>query len=135
MQDRPTAEQLIEAVAQFLRDRVLPATQGPLAFHARVAANALDIARREAMLAPAAEARERSELAVLLQADPNADSALLKRRLCDEIARDAMDLQTPGLTDALWRITLDKLAIDQPSYETYRRFAGDGSPADRRGSG
>jgi hypothetical protein len=121
MQDRPGAEQLLEAVAAFLREQVVPSTTGPLAFHARVAANALDIARREVMLAPAAEARERNELAALLHTDPNVDVAQMNRRLCDEIARDTMDLQTPGLTDALWRVTLDKLAIDQPSYETYRR--------------
>jgi hypothetical protein len=121
MQDRPTAEQLLEAVAAFLREQVVPSTTGPLAFHARVAANALDIARREVMLAPAAEARERNELAALLHTDPNVDVAQMNRRLCDEIARDTMDLQTPGLTDALWRVTLDKLAIDQPSYKTYRR--------------
>jgi hypothetical protein len=121
MQDRPTAEQLLEAVAAFLREQVVPSTTGPLSFHARVAANALDIARREAELAPAAEARERAELAALLQADPQGDVEPLNRTLCDAIARDAMDLQTPGLTEALWRITLDKLAIDQPTYETYRR--------------
>ena len=121
MQDRPSAEQLLEAVAAFLREQVVPSATGPLAFPARVAANALDIARREALLAPAAEARERSELAALLQADPHSEVEQLNRRLCDAIAADTMDLQTAGLTNALWRITLDKLAIDQPTYETYRR--------------
>jgi hypothetical protein len=121
MQDRPTAELLLEAVAAFLREQVVPATQGPLAFHARVAANALDTARRELMLAPGADARERAALAALLQADPHTDLIALNRRLCERIACDEMDAQTPGLIDALWHITLDKLAIDQPGYETYRR--------------
>jgi hypothetical protein len=121
MQDRPAAEQLLEAVASFLRDRVVPATQGPLAFHARVAANALDIARRELTLAPAAELREREALSALLRADPHSGLSQLNRMLCERIARDELDLQTPGLSDALWRITLDKLAIDQPGYETYQR--------------
>jgi hypothetical protein len=121
MQDRPTAEQLLEAVTAFLRDRVVPATEGPLAFHARVAANALDIARRELTLAPAAEVRERAVLTALLQAEPHSDLPDLSRMLCDRIERDELDLQTPGLADALWRITLDKLAIDQPGYDTYQR--------------
>jgi hypothetical protein len=125
MQDRPAADLLLEAVAAFLRERVVPATQGPLAFHARVAANALDIARRELMLAPGADARERAALAALLQADPQGDLIALNRQLCERIARDAMDLHTPGLIDALWRITLDKLAIDQPGYDTYRRVIDD----------
>jgi len=131
MQDRPTADLLLEAVAAFLRERVVPATQGPLAFHARVAANALDIARRELMLAPGADARERAALTALLQADPQGDLIALNRQLCERIARDAMDLQTPGLIDALWRITLDKLAIDQPGYDTYRRMVDD-APAGLR---
>ena len=124
MQDRPTAEQLLEAVASFLRDQVVPATHAPLAFHARVAANALDIARREIALAPAADERGRTALAALLQAEPHSDLAHLNRALCERIAHDEFDLQTPGLADALWRITLDKLAIDQPGYETYRRHSG-----------
>ena len=125
MQDRPTAELLLEAVAAFLRERVVPATQGPLAFHARVAANALDVARRELVLAPGADARERAALAALLQADPHSDLPALNHQLCERIAHDAMDAQTPGLIDALWRITLDKLAIDQPGYDTYRRIVDD----------
>jgi hypothetical protein len=125
MQDRPTAELLLEAVASFLRERVVVATQGPLAFHARVAANALDIARRELMLAPGSDARERAALAALLQTDAQTDLIALNRLLCERIAGDAMDLQTPGLADALWRVTLDKLAIDQPGYDTYRRVIDD----------
>ena len=66
MQDRPTAELLLEAVASFLRERVVGATQGQMAFHARVAANALDIARRELMLAPGADARERAFVPTLV---------------------------------------------------------------------
>jgi hypothetical protein len=47
----------------------------------------------------------------------------LNRQLCERIAHDAMDAQTPGLVDALWRITLDKLAIDQPGDDTQRSRA------------
>lgn len=121
MQDRPTPAELLDAVAAFLREQVGPATTGPLAFHARVAANALDIAHRELQLGPAAAAREHVALVALLDADPGSDLAQLNRLLCERIAAGTIDLATPGLATALWRITLDKLAIDQPGYDTHLR--------------
>jgi Domain of unknown function (DUF6285) len=122
MQDQPTAEQLLGAVAAFLREQVVPATEGPLAFHARVAANALDIARREITLAPAAAAHERAALAALLDADPQSTLGELNGTLCERIRSGAIDLQSPGLVATLWRSTLDKLAVDQPGYDTYQRM-------------
>jgi hypothetical protein len=47
---RPTASELLDAVREFLIDGVMPATTGQLAFHARVAANALAIVARELQL-------------------------------------------------------------------------------------
>jgi aminoglycoside phosphotransferase (APT) family kinase protein len=49
---RPTASELLEAVRQFLIDQVMPATEGQLAFHARVAANVLCVVAREIELGP-----------------------------------------------------------------------------------
>ena len=39
MQDRPDIAELLEAVTAFLREQVVPATEGQVAFYARVAAN------------------------------------------------------------------------------------------------
>jgi Domain of unknown function (DUF6285) len=50
---RPTASELLDAVREFLTGQVMPATSGQLAFHARVAANALAIVARELELGPA----------------------------------------------------------------------------------
>jgi aminoglycoside phosphotransferase (APT) family kinase protein len=50
---RPTASELLDAVRGYLTDQVMPATSGQLAFHARVAANALAIVARELELGPA----------------------------------------------------------------------------------
>ena len=126
MQDRPTPEELLEAVAAFLRDHVVPgAASGQVAFHARVAANALDIVRRQMALAPAAHALEQAAITKLLGAEPGDDVARLNRMLCERIANGALDLDTPRLADCLWQITLDKLAVDQPSYETYVRCLRD----------
>jgi aminoglycoside phosphotransferase (APT) family kinase protein len=44
---RPTASELLEAVREYLTGSVMPATTGQVAFHARVAANALAIVARE----------------------------------------------------------------------------------------
>lgn len=131
MQDRPTPDELLEAVASFLREQVVPATSGTVAFHARVAANALDIVRRQAALAPAAEAREQAALVKLLGADPGHDVAQLNRMLCERIASGTMGLDTPGFAGCLWQITLDKLAVDQPSYETYVRSLSEAGPDDK----
>jgi len=121
MQDRPTPEELLEAVASFLREQVGPHTSGSVAYHARVAANALDIARRQMALAPAAREREHAALVKLLGGDPGHELAQLNRMLCERIADGAVDLDTPGLAACLWQITLDKLAVDQPGYQTYVR--------------
>jgi hypothetical protein len=53
---RPTASELLDAVRRYLTDQVLPGTSGQLAFHARVAANALTIVTRELDLGPTAVA-------------------------------------------------------------------------------
>jgi len=47
MQDRPNVDELLEAVAGFLQDDVLPNTTGRLSFHARVAGNVVQMLRRE----------------------------------------------------------------------------------------
>ena len=49
---RPTASELLEAVREFLTTQVMPASTGQLAFHARVAANALSVVARELELGP-----------------------------------------------------------------------------------
>ncbi|WP_218508847.1 DUF6285 domain-containing protein [Variovorax sp. dw_308] len=118
MQDPPAAAELIEAVAAFLREQVVTSTGGAaVPFHARVAANALDIVQRELSLAPEANARERVRLRALLGADMPADLAEANRLLCARIASGAMTLATPGLAEHLRQTARDKLAIDQPGYD------------------
>jgi hypothetical protein len=123
MQDRPNADELLEAVAGFLREQAMPALPGQLGFHARVAANVVDLVRRQLALAPAAEAAEQARLRSLL----GCDGALadLNADLCRAIADGRIGLHTPGLTDHLWRVALDKLAVDQPGYARYRRALAD----------
>jgi len=116
MQDRPYIAELLEAVAAFLREQVVPATEGQVAFHARVAANTLDIARREVQLGPVAQAGEWARLHALLGPGAPTDLAGANRLLCTRIASGELDPATPGLVDHLRQTTRDKLAIDQPGY-------------------
>jgi hypothetical protein len=118
MQDQPTPSEVLTAVAQFLKNTVAPATTGHTSFQARVAANALEMMRRHLDMAPAAEAAEHDRLKAMLGMD--ADLPTLNAELSRRIADGEMDLSTPGLSDHLWTITLDKLAVDQPTYAAYR---------------
>jgi hypothetical protein len=45
----------------------------------------------------------------------------LNRAVSESIAKGEVDLQTPGLSEHLWQTTMDKLAVDQPNYASYRR--------------
>lgn len=47
MNDRPDAQELLEAVKRFLEDDVMPAARGPQKYQARVAAHVLGIVQRE----------------------------------------------------------------------------------------
>lgn len=122
MQDEPTPTELTKAVAGFLQDDIAPTVSGHNAFKLRVAINMLELVRRQLSLEEASDAAEAARLAQLL----GMDGSLLElnRVLAGKIARGEMDLQTPGLFDHLWQTTMDKLAVDQPNYASYRRELG-----------
>lgn len=119
MQDQPSSAELIQAVADFLRDQVMPKLEGHLAFHARVASNALEIVKREIEIAPAENIAEAERLKNLTGRDGTLEA--LNQALCAAIETGAITLETPGLKDHLWLTTLTKLSIDQPNYSGYRR--------------
>ncbi|WP_029587206.1 DUF6285 domain-containing protein [Bradyrhizobium sp. URHD0069] len=119
MQDEPTPTELIKAVADFLRDDIAPVVSGHNAFKLRVAINALDLVTRQLSLQSRSDAAEAMRLSRLLGIQGSL--AELNRALADKIAKGEFDLQTPGLADHLWQTTMDKLAVDQPNYASYRR--------------
>jgi hypothetical protein len=127
MQDRPTPSEILGAVAAFLKDVVARETQGSTAFQARVAANALEMMRRQLDLAPSAEARELASLRTILNAE--GDLADLNAELARRLAAGELDLATPGVADHLWDVTLAKLAVDQPTYWGYRAALSERAPA------
>jgi hypothetical protein len=113
MQDEPTSEELIKAVADFLRNDIVPAISGHNAFKLRVSINALDLVLRQLALQKDGETAEASRLSRLLGMQGSLGE--LNRLLAEQIASGEVDLQTPGLSDHLWQTTLDKLAVDQPN--------------------
>ncbi|HEY5008557.1 MAG TPA: DUF6285 domain-containing protein [Caulobacteraceae bacterium] len=118
MQDQPTPSEVIGAVAIFLKTVVAAQTTGATSFQARVAANALEMMRRELDLAPAEDAAELTRLKALLNTDGSL--AELNAELARRISTGDLDLTTPGLSDHLWSTTMAKLAVDQPTYAAYR---------------
>lgn len=122
MQDEPTPTELIKAVADFLRNEITPVISGHNAFKFRVAINALDLVTRQLALEQGGDATEAARLTELL--DIQGSLVDLNRALAERIARGEADLRTPGLSDHLWRTTMDKLAVDQPNYASYKRELG-----------
>jgi Domain of unknown function (DUF6285) len=122
MQDEPTPVELTKAVADFLRNDIAPLISGHQAFKLRVAINALDLVVRQLTLAENSNAAEAARLTQLL----GIDAAPLdqNRELAAKIASGEIDLKTPGLATHLWQTTLDKLAVDQPNYASYKRELG-----------
>ena len=122
MQDEPTPTELIKAVADFLRNEIAPVIKGHNAFKLRVGINALDLVTRQVALEQGGDAAEAARLKQLLGMDGSLIE--LNRALSDKIAKGEVDLQTPGLSEHLWQTTMDKLAVDQPNYASYKRELG-----------
>jgi hypothetical protein len=119
MQDEPTPEELIKAVANFLRNDIAPEISGHNAFKLRVSINVLDLVMRQLKLAEQSDAAEAARLSRLL--GMQGPLGELNRALSDKMAKGEIDLKTAGLADHLWQTTMDKLAVDQPNYASYKR--------------
>jgi len=126
MQDEPRPAEILAAVARFLKEVVAAETSGHTHFNVRVAANALEMMRRQLELAPAAEAAEQARLQALLGGE--GDLAQLNAELCRRLEAGDMGLETPGLAEHLWETTLAKLAVDQPTYWGYAAALAERAP-------
>ena len=104
---RPTAAELIAAVAEFLDTEVRDNTGGSVNFHSRVAANALRMVERE-----------------LLAGEPTAAGAALaelgfsaERDLADAIRAGELDDRADEVTDCLRVLVRRRLAAAHPGYD------------------
>jgi hypothetical protein len=108
--DRPSGPELLRAVREFLTSEAgLGAGSDPrLRFHARVAANALRIAEREAMLAAAHAQNHRTRLAALGCEDD--------AELCAKIRAGSLDHRFGEVVAAVRATTVDKLTVANPGH-------------------
>jgi len=125
MQDRPSYDELLAAVEHFLDTEIVPNVPGSRGFHARVAANAIRIVRRElsneeeqlaaewsgldAVLGPAERPAGREELRSALRERNEALSALIRNGDADEgeTARKVFE--------HVQRTVRDKLTVTDPA--------------------
>ncbi len=116
-QDRPTASELLAAIADFLREEATPAldrAEPRLGFQMRVAVNALGILEREARLGPSADAAEHARLVELLGRDGTL--AGLNRELARQLRVGERDERDPAVMAHLEATIADKIAIANPKW-------------------
>jgi aminoglycoside phosphotransferase (APT) family kinase protein len=105
--DQPAGDALLEAVQGFLATEASEGG-GRLRFLAKVAANAVAIARREAVLAPRQAEAHRARLAALGCSDD--------RELAQAIRDGSLDQRRSEVIYALRHDIADKLAVTNPGY-------------------
>ncbi len=93
----PSTAELIAAVREYLEQDVMPATEGRLQFHARVAVNVLGQVERELALGP--------------PADPAADASL-----CESIRAGEFDTRFDQLAQTLRPGVVAKLRVANPRH-------------------
>ncbi len=114
MQDRPTAIELLEAIREFLEQDVMPAVEGRVQFHTRVAVNALGMLDRELRLGPDLDAAERARLGALLGHDANL--ATLTTELSGRIRDGSLDDRRDDVVAAVRESVRAKLLVSNPNY-------------------
>ena len=115
MQDRPTAAELLEAVADSLDGEVLPVVDFTVQHKVRVAANICRIVIRELQLGGEVDRRERDALVAMLGRDGSlaelnvAAAAHLRTADADEL---------PDAVAVLIDAVAGKLTVNKPGYTT-----------------
>lgn len=127
MQDRPTATELLDDVAALLADQIVPALDGNLRHHARVAANLCRIVSREIALDAELETAELDLLSGFVADGADVDrsdapavhrtlAAQVRERPLDDL-RGAWPDDVKNLRGALGEIVAGKLAVAKPGYD------------------
>ena len=106
--DRPTASELIESVREWLEKDVLPAVDGRLSFHTRVAMNSLDIVIRELDSQQDVEEVHASVQKHLMVASD--------AELSSKIRAGEYDSDFVGLLETLAPVIENKVKVSNPKY-------------------
>ncbi len=113
-QDRPSAAELLASVREFLENDVMPALSGRVAFHTRVAVNALGMVERECTSAAGYDRDERARAAALLGHD--GDTRTLEREVAAGIRNGTFAFDDPAVVAHVRATVRDKLRIANPGY-------------------
>lgn len=113
MQDPPSVAQISALVQQ--TDNLQKRSK----FEERVIAAAQELIGRAETLAATSDAVERERLVALLNEEGELGD--LNRKLCQRIQDGALDTSDPAVISHLRATTMEKLAIDQPTYAAYQR--------------
>ena len=117
MQDEPTSAEILRAVSLFMRG----SEPGRIRkYDLLVASNALDLIGRQLEGQGAANLAEMTRLEALL--DRSGSLEELNRALCEAI-RSAPYGELKRYAEHLLQTTLEKLAIDQPTYSTFVEYS------------
>jgi Domain of unknown function (DUF6285) len=104
---RPTAAELVAAVAEFLETDVRESTAGQVNFHARVAANVLRIVERELLADSADDVRH-------VLADVGFDD---EAQLAAAIRAGVLDGRSEQVQSALRALVSHRLTVAHPGYQ------------------
>ncbi len=118
MQDRPTAEELIEAVHEYLERAVWPQLEGHTAFHMRVTLKVLETVQRELRLGTAQDAAQHERLVALFGDDarPGDSTAALERELVRQLRDGRIDAERADVREHVRETVREKLLVSNPSY-------------------
>ena len=106
--DVPSASELLDAVREFLEAELLPAAEGRLRFHLRVAANVLRMVDREMGLGAGHAAAHAARLAPL--------GVRSEAELAAAIRSGALDDRADEVRAVVRATVADKLAVANPGY-------------------
>jgi hypothetical protein len=116
LHDRPSAAELVAAVREYLERDVMTATEGRVAFHARVAVNVLGMVERELEVGAAQEVEEHARLVALLGREGTVRE--LTEALAREIRAGTLDVPWSELVESVRGTVRAKLEVANPGYLT-----------------
>ncbi len=132
--NQPNVSQLCEALQEFLGREVTPAVADDgLKYKLKIAMNVLGIIARESELGEGFRRLERSALSEYLGDDAESaapesadlESTDVNKRLLDHIRSGDIASREDDLLAILERITVAKMAIDNPRYASYLKHVDD----------
>jgi hypothetical protein len=120
--DRPTKEELVGAVREFMEQKLLPELKGHTGFNTRVAINVLKTVERELKIGSQVSQEANLRLKELLdETEENLSNRELNKKLSEMIDQRDLSYKDQALVNHLWHTTMGKLAVDNPRYTSFQK--------------